>query len=230
MTGELDLRFTAPAPIGEAHGTCRAWSVHSWGRYVRAQAEARSPQGELLASRHGDVRGDGARAVGGAARRAPPPPRGFRRARRVSVTPLPFPNAREAFRLRAREVRCTTRRDPHGHERHPERSEPRRRQRRAPAPAAGSATRRPPSWRRSARRPARSSPRCARPTRPRTSASRRPRTRRSSTGGWCRRPQRGEVVRQIGDALRAQQGGARPPGRRSRRARSAPRARARSRR
>ncbi len=49
MTGELDVRFTAPAPIGEAL-ELRAWSVHSWGRYVRAQAEARSPQGELLAS------------------------------------------------------------------------------------------------------------------------------------------------------------------------------------
>lgn len=49
MTGELDVRFTAPASIGEALELC-AWSVHSWGRYVRAQAEARSAQGELLAS------------------------------------------------------------------------------------------------------------------------------------------------------------------------------------
>jgi len=49
MTGELDIRFAAPAPIGEAL-ELSAWSVESWGRYVRAQAEARSAQGELLAS------------------------------------------------------------------------------------------------------------------------------------------------------------------------------------
>lgn len=49
VTGELAVRFNAPAPIGEPL-ELSAWSVHSWGRYVGARAEARAARGELLAS------------------------------------------------------------------------------------------------------------------------------------------------------------------------------------
>ena len=49
MTGELVVRFAAPAPIG-ATLEFAAWSVSTWGRYVRAEGEARLAGGELLAS------------------------------------------------------------------------------------------------------------------------------------------------------------------------------------
>ncbi len=48
MTGELSVRFKAPARLGEAvELTGRA--LASWGPYVHAEGEARSPRGELLA-------------------------------------------------------------------------------------------------------------------------------------------------------------------------------------
>lgn len=49
MTGQLDVRFTAPARIGEVIDVS-GWSVNSWGRYVSAAGDARSPRRELLAS------------------------------------------------------------------------------------------------------------------------------------------------------------------------------------
>jgi acyl-coenzyme A thioesterase PaaI-like protein len=49
MTGELAVRFKSPARLGEAiEFTGRA--LTSWGPYVRAQAEARAPDGSLIAT------------------------------------------------------------------------------------------------------------------------------------------------------------------------------------
>lgn len=48
MTGELSVRFKVPAKLGETiEITGRA--LTSWGPYVRAEGEARSPRGELIA-------------------------------------------------------------------------------------------------------------------------------------------------------------------------------------
>ena len=49
MTGELAVRFKTPAKLGETiEVTGRA--LTSWGPYVRARGEARSPAGELIAT------------------------------------------------------------------------------------------------------------------------------------------------------------------------------------
>jgi acyl-coenzyme A thioesterase PaaI-like protein len=49
MTGELSVRFKTPAKLGESvELTGRA--VTSWGPYVRAEGEARSAAGELIAT------------------------------------------------------------------------------------------------------------------------------------------------------------------------------------
>jgi len=49
MTGELSVRFKMPARLGEPiELTGRA--LTSWGPYVRAEGEARSPRGELIAT------------------------------------------------------------------------------------------------------------------------------------------------------------------------------------
>ncbi len=49
MTGELSVRFRVPAKLGEPiELTGRA--LTSWGPYVRAEGEARSPRGELIAT------------------------------------------------------------------------------------------------------------------------------------------------------------------------------------
>jgi acyl-coenzyme A thioesterase PaaI-like protein len=49
MTGELSVRFKAPARLGETiEITGRA--LTSWGPYVRAKGEARAPRGELIAT------------------------------------------------------------------------------------------------------------------------------------------------------------------------------------
>jgi acyl-coenzyme A thioesterase PaaI-like protein len=49
MTGELSLRFKVPARLGETiEITGRA--LASWGPYVRADGEARSPNGTLIAT------------------------------------------------------------------------------------------------------------------------------------------------------------------------------------
>lgn len=49
ITGELSVRFKAPARLGETiELTGRA--VSSWGPYVRAAGEARSPRGDLIAT------------------------------------------------------------------------------------------------------------------------------------------------------------------------------------
>jgi acyl-coenzyme A thioesterase PaaI-like protein len=49
ITGELSLRFKLPAKLGEnIEVTGRA--LTSWGIYVRAEGEARSPGGELIAT------------------------------------------------------------------------------------------------------------------------------------------------------------------------------------
>ena len=49
MTGELSVRFKTPARLGETiEVTGRA--LTSWGPYVRAEGEARSPHGDLIAS------------------------------------------------------------------------------------------------------------------------------------------------------------------------------------
>jgi uncharacterized protein (TIGR00369 family) len=49
VTGSLDLRFITPAAIGETLEFA-AWSVDSWGRYVRAEGEVRTAQRKLVAS------------------------------------------------------------------------------------------------------------------------------------------------------------------------------------
>jgi acyl-coenzyme A thioesterase PaaI-like protein len=48
VTGALDLRFMTPARLGDAIDVS-ARTLASWGRYVRAEAEARTAGGELLA-------------------------------------------------------------------------------------------------------------------------------------------------------------------------------------
>jgi len=49
MTGELSVRFKVAARLGETiEVTGRA--LTSWGPYVRAEGEARSPRGELIAT------------------------------------------------------------------------------------------------------------------------------------------------------------------------------------
>lgn len=48
VTGELDVRFMTPARLGETIDVS-ARTLTAWGRYVRAEAEARAAGGELLA-------------------------------------------------------------------------------------------------------------------------------------------------------------------------------------
>jgi acyl-coenzyme A thioesterase PaaI-like protein len=49
MTGELSVRFKVPARLGETiEITGRA--LTSWGSYVRAEGEARNPEGGLIAT------------------------------------------------------------------------------------------------------------------------------------------------------------------------------------
>ena len=49
VTGELDVRFKSPAPIGEELELA-GWSVSSWGRYARARGKVRSTSGGEIAS------------------------------------------------------------------------------------------------------------------------------------------------------------------------------------
>jgi len=49
MTGDLHVRFRAPARLGEAL-EIGAWTVDGWGPYVRAEGEALAPSGALVAS------------------------------------------------------------------------------------------------------------------------------------------------------------------------------------
>ena len=49
VTGELHVRFNSPAPLGE-NLEVAAWASESWGPYVRAEGEVRSPSGGLVAS------------------------------------------------------------------------------------------------------------------------------------------------------------------------------------
>ena len=48
MTGELSVRFKVPARLGETI-ELTGRTLTSWGPYVRAEGEARSPRGELIA-------------------------------------------------------------------------------------------------------------------------------------------------------------------------------------
>jgi acyl-coenzyme A thioesterase PaaI-like protein len=49
MTGELSVRFKAPAKLGETI-ELTGRTLTSWGPYVRAEGEARSPARELIAT------------------------------------------------------------------------------------------------------------------------------------------------------------------------------------
>ena len=49
MTGELSVRFKAAAKLGESI-ELSGRALTSWGPYVRAEGEARSPAGELIAT------------------------------------------------------------------------------------------------------------------------------------------------------------------------------------
>ena len=49
MTGELSVRFKAPARLGETI-EITGRPLTSWGRYVRAAGQARTPSGELIAT------------------------------------------------------------------------------------------------------------------------------------------------------------------------------------
>ena len=49
MTGELSVRFKAPARLGESI-ELSGRALTSWGPYVRAEGEARSPAGDLIAT------------------------------------------------------------------------------------------------------------------------------------------------------------------------------------
>jgi len=52
LTGELKVRFIAPAEIGQALDL-RGWTVTSWGGYIRAEGEALSPHGAVVARAYG---------------------------------------------------------------------------------------------------------------------------------------------------------------------------------
>ncbi len=52
VTGELDVRFRSPARLGETLEIA-AWTVSSWGPYVRAEGEVLAPGREVLASATG---------------------------------------------------------------------------------------------------------------------------------------------------------------------------------